>query len=155
MVNSFLKSDEISRILRDFYSRPYARGDEHDEPFYLSIGIFLLPPLREGRHFPGQEWGFRPIISTHAPTRGATRGCATPGCTNFLFLLTPLREGRHAALMRRYRPAPHFYSRPYARGDEARRAGRAATRSHFYSRPYARGDSNFSQNHKLIYMINC
>lgn len=26
---------------------------------------------------------------------------------------------------------------------------------YFYSRPYARGDSNFSQNHKLIYMINC
>ena len=79
----------------NFYSRPYTRGDEHDEPFYLSIGIFLLPPLREGRHFPGQEWGFRPIISTHAPTREATgifSNCVCP----MIFLLAPLREGRPA-----------------------------------------------------------
>ena len=70
-----------------------------------------------------------------------------------------------------------FYSRPYVRGDQINAAIRidgnifllpplhegrrnnpqedARQRMHFYSRPYARGDSNFSQNHKLIYMINC
>ena len=50
MVNSFLKSDEISRILRDFYSRPYARGD-------------IFTPEGAAK---------RTGISTHAPTRGAT-----------------------------------------------------------------------------------
>ena len=72
------------------------------------------------------------IISTHAPTRGATCALANLIVWFLVFLLTPLREGRRA-----------------------RTICTNQSPEHFYSRPYARGDSNFSQNHKLIYMINC
>ena len=144
-----------------FYSRPYARGDQ---PPLRSKGgglLFLLTPLREGRPVLDLDRAAAVVISTHAPTRGATRSGARG-------------VGKDA----------DFYSRPYARGDRAhnlagsracistraptrgatqagrdRQAGaaaistRAPTRGateahrrhaerklHFYSRPYARGD---------------
>ncbi len=58
--------------LRDFYSRPYARGDgsvveQHD----VDLVAFLLTPLREGRPAPPRRWPH-----------------------SLKFLLTPLREGR-------------------------------------------------------------
>ena len=162
MVNSFLKSDEISRILRDFYSRPYARGDIFRDRNGASALLFLLTPLREGR--PATE----PTIVTmpsYFYSRPYARGDLKTGSRSGRsrpFLLTPLREGRHVTMMAKecvryistHAPArgatgsllvppacqPDFYSRPYARGD--RRSGCAATwRScYFYSRPYARGD---------------
>ena len=58
--------------------------------------LFLLTPLREGRH-----WG----LGTEAFAE--------------IFLLTPLREGRPGAVW--LVPAPtHFYSRPCGRGDDHR-----------------------------------
>ena len=115
-----------------FYSRPYTRGDAFallDSP---REQVFLLAPLREGRLGGGVALCRQPDISTRAPTRGATKE------------QNPL----HADVK------DYFYSRPYARGD-ARRAFFPFSAPYFYSRPYARGDSNFSQNYKLIYMINC
>ena len=117
MVNSFLKSDEISRILRDFYSRPYARGD--------------LRPSRQSLRCL--------LISTRAPTRGATSQLL-PKIRDFVQISTraPTRgatRGRRGNLY----PLHHFYSRPYARGNPGETAG-AAPSPHFYSRPYARGD---------------
>ena len=94
-----------------FYSRPYARGD-------LRRAVLRTLPL---------------LISTRAPTRGATYREKPYPLTDEQFLLAPLREGRRC---------PGARCCPCCFSD-------------FYSRPYARGDSNFSQNHKLIYMINC
>ena len=37
------------RLLRNFYSRPYARGDGADDLHQPEPGAFLLTPLREGR----------------------------------------------------------------------------------------------------------
>ena len=78
----------------DFYSRPYARGDLTMGNYSNSAERFLLTPLREGRQSKyGREYGTI-VISTHAPTRGAT--CLTAVMRKNLntFLLTPLREGR-------------------------------------------------------------
>ena len=55
-----------------FLLPPLREGRQHDEPFYLSIGIFLLAPLREGRLQLGVEVILHDAISTRAPTRGAT-----------------------------------------------------------------------------------
>ena len=144
-----------SAVRCNFYSRPYARGDTTLTDFIRNTPLFLLAPLREGRLQLGVEVILHDAISTPAPTRGATRTFAVGLGSSGL----------------------NFYSRPYERGDVSERpqqqrhhaiSTRAPTRGatnlrmlcmliceNFYSRPYARGDSNFSQNHKLIYMINC
>ena len=130
----------------DFYSRPYARGDAY---FKLRANS-------------------RSSISTHAPTRGATRNTERITTINLKFLLTPLREGRHNEAWYDLRSRPisthaptrgatccnhrqafdykvNFYSRPYARGDYFA-FPLLRDDLHFYSRPYARGDSNYPQN---------
>ena len=59
-----------------------------------ALYVFLLPPLREGQHssvFTFDDWY---LISTRAPTRGATRFGAIFVRHIVVFLLTPLREGR-------------------------------------------------------------
>ena len=127
----------------DFYSRPCGRGDKGINPdgkFFQSISthapaggatetgaeyaeavdVFLLTPLREGRHSSCRPRFARTTnISTHAPAGGATRRARIPfhaaeyfysrpcgrgdaftyGCMGafVLFLLTPLREGRPSA----------------------------------------------------------
>ena len=56
--------------------------------------VFLLTPLREGRHRCLDFHHRRRNISTHAPAGGATASkTCTVSCV-FVFLLTPLREGR-------------------------------------------------------------
>ena len=57
--------------------------------------LFLLTPLREGRHGIALALLDLRVISTHAPAGGATYNAARPRFENKLFLLTPLREGRH------------------------------------------------------------
>ena len=121
----------VRESLAYFYSRPYARGDGATAAL---------------------NWGM------------------------LTFLLAPLREGRRSACSRQRCELCYFYSRPYTRGDLTRCA-RLTERRYFYSRPYTRGDDcitsantpplsfllaplhegrqQFSQNHKLIYMINC
>ena len=79
-----------------FYSRPYARGD------FFSVKYFFAP---------------RCIISTHAPTRGATAKRKNINALRKRFLLTPLREGRPARFCASLLALFYFYSRPYARGD--------------------------------------
>ena len=66
------QSHEVVDQLIDFYSRPYARGDG---------GVALCRQ-------PGD------LISTHAPTRGATGVWPSVVRRATSFLLTPLREGR-------------------------------------------------------------
>ena len=82
-------------LVHDFYSRPCGRGDvmalENGEKEYISTHapaggatqgnpgviftphVFLLTPLREGRHFPRIPKKRKiTLISTHAPAGGAT-----------------------------------------------------------------------------------
>ena len=56
--------------------------------------LFLLTPLREGRHADLRDADLRDAISTHAPARGAT-----------------------FQLLQQRRQHVHFYSRPCERGD--------------------------------------
>ena len=112
-----------------------------------ALYVFLLPPLRGGRLIP------------EATMKRAAK----------LFLLAPLREGRRTQGVGQAPRRPHFYSRPYARGDtgnvdhaaaESTISTHAPTRGatqhpgrhgcahrDFYSRPYARGDLGSDRRH--------
>ena len=105
---------------RNFYSRPCGRGDDVEGSAANTAGVFLLTPLREGRHTAAAPVNPTSCISTHAPAGGATRGTSCPclslcnfysrpcgrgdptlmiGVINYeLFLLTPLREGRRCTI---------------------------------------------------------
>ena len=78
-----------------FYSRPCGRGDGSSGSTSASGAVFLLTPLREGRHAAGAISICNYGISTHAPAGGATRSPVTLASISG-FLLTPLREGRRA-----------------------------------------------------------
>ena len=58
------------------------------------MAVFLLTPLREGRHVGFQGVVTAAAISTHAPAGGATDEYKKAFMNYALFLLTPLREGR-------------------------------------------------------------
>ena len=105
----------------------------------MGSDIFLLTPLREGRHdLPHRHGRFRqisthapaggatgaklsrrryPHISTHAPAGGATEPPPSPPRLDGLFLLTPLREGRRRLFLKISAFSSYFYSRPCGRGD--------------------------------------
>ena len=77
-----------------FYSRPCGRGDDVEGSAANTAGVFLLTPLREGRHTAAAPVNPTSCISTHAPAGGATRGTSCP-CLSLC----------------------NFYSRPCGRGD--------------------------------------
>mgnify|MGYP000993443091 CR=1 FL=1 len=78
----------------DFYSRPCGRGDPYIYGEQLLVDVFLLTPLREGRH--------------HELFRNRWKN---------QFLLTPLREGRQYDERFGGDEDAYFYSRPCGRGD--------------------------------------
>ena len=113
-----MESSTFPSPSRNFYSRPCGRGDLEQEgvtmemkiisthapaggatslacSWSMSIILFLLTPLREGRRQPAGGTPDRRNISTHAPAGGAT-----------------------ADLRRCWKHRPHFYSRPCGRGDQ-------------------------------------
>ena len=79
--------------------------------------VFLLTPLREGRHCTRYIAFRREAISTHAPAGGATVRTEVAKMEVIAFLLTPLREGRQRRRRRPRDKRKHFYSRPCGRGD--------------------------------------
>ena len=99
-----------------FYSRPCGRGDDVEGSAANTAGVFLLTPLREGRHTAAAPVNPTSCISTHAPAGGATRGTSCP-CLSLC----------------------NFYSRPCGRGDKTGGVGLASA-NYFYSRPCGRGD---------------
>ena len=146
---------------RYFYSRPCGRGDRLPHIYNTARRLFLLTPLREGRHG-GAKYAANGVpISTHAPAGGATRsenagdvrlyhfysrpcgrGDETGGRNQQpgnQFLLTPLREGRRSPPCSQRASRSHFYSRPCGRGDAPPRL-ETGRRRNFYSRPCGRGD---------------
>ena len=103
-----------------------------------SANSFQFTPLREGRRHTMAQAEFDEKISIHAPPRGATSRKFTARKLTCHFNSRPSargdlhrRAGRHE---RRY-----FNSRPSARGD-CRACRTARTRFNFNSRPSARGD---------------
>ncbi len=105
------------RIEANFYSRPYARGDLSLRQLAEKYGVFLLTPLREGRLGKDTQIQIDALISTHAPTRGATRRrCEILDTSQPISTHAPTRGATHSArgikIVRQ-----NFYSRPYARGD--------------------------------------
>ena len=180
-----------------FYSCPYARGDPlsacargrrdistraptrgatvYKYAKAVAANKFLLTPLREGRHRAELRERVPHDISTHAPTREATNGGSGGSPHVGISTHAPTREATQLCVFYVIIQiiSTHAPTREATRARSRARAGgaisthaptREATRqsptlsrrtSNFYSRPYARGDSNFSQNHKLIYMINC
>ena len=134
-----------------FYSRPCGRGDCTIPALIKMYGLFLLTPLREGRHVaiemiagmgiflltPLREGRLLALaqmvsleaISTHAPAGGATL-MAELTEVSVRFLLTPLREGR------------------------PRRFPAARQRTHFYSRPCGRGDVTYIDDAKVMELIS-
>ena len=104
-----------------FYSRPCGRGDDVEGSAANTAGVFLLTPLREGRHTAAAPVNPTSCISTHAPAGGATRGTSCP-CLSLC----------------------NFYSRPCGRGDHRPAQLPEGLRSNFYSRPCGRGDARFA-----------
>ena len=125
--------------MKNFNSRPCARGDTTGASGGPLCVIFQFPPLREGRlcrwcrrckrwkfQFPPLREGrlsarssvfSAPPISIPAPARGATN--------------------QHGRLFYRY---SHFNSRPCARGDQWAPKP-VSQEAYFNSRPCARGDA--------------
>ena len=102
----------------DFYSRPYARGDHY----------FRFPLSRI-------------VISTHAPTRGATIISTTYTYDIRNFYSRPYARGDAIALSKSKSEFSEFLLTPLREGRQKDdRALYVMTRVDFYSRPYARGD---------------
>ena len=80
--------------LRNFNSRPSARGDADADVVFQRFHEFQFTPLREGRRLLPRLLPLRILISIHAPPRGATAGCAFFVPPAPVFQFTPLREGR-------------------------------------------------------------
>ena len=145
-----------------FYSRPCGRGDVIPA-FVLFVNVlFLLTPLREGRHAVKQDGAFAGYaISTHAPAGGAT-SAPWHACDGSTFISTHAPAGGatrkvsvspHPAGISTHAPAggatelrlcagragADFYSRPCGRGD-GKLSRRLWKRTYFYSRPCGRGD---------------
>ena len=149
--------------MKNFNSRPSARGDPIRTHVQRSGFVFQFTPLREGRRLPHHWHSQRGNISIHAPPRGATTDDrnvpaelldisihAPPrGATRALdyykknaekFQFTPLREGRlFMAINSKARHDISIHAPP--RG--ATVGGyRVFGRHNFNSRPSARGDNS-------------
>ena len=110
----------LSCCTRNFYSRPYARGDSRK----------FLPTGNEGKNFYSRPYARGDLYSRQKFLANDRNFYSRPyarGDQSFMscvvvlyqkFLLTPLREGRQESSEAGTRIAyPDFYSRPYARGD--------------------------------------
>ena len=82
----------------------------------------------------------RPLISTHAPARGATAPRLV--CLFRIFISThaPARGATVIGQMFIADVKPDFYSRPREGGDPGYSWGLCLSRRHFYSRPREGGD---------------
>ena len=112
-----------------FLLTPLREGRHVAIEMIAGMGIFLLTPLREGRLLALAQMVSLEAISTHAPAGGATL-MAELTEVSVRFLLTPLREGR------------------------PRRFPAARQRTHFYSRPCGRGDVTYIDDAKVMELIS-
>ena len=106
-----------------------------------AAGLFFIYrfvlSLQEGRR-PSRPGGRRaPLISIHAPARGATWGAQRGRSPSVIFQFTPLREGRQERHRLPVYP-DYFNSRPCERGDRGRHP-MAAPPAHISIHAPARG----------------
>ena len=121
----------------NFNSRPSARGDVNQFVVVLAKVIFQFTPLREGRLQKISKKCDLPLISIHAPPRGATAadGQGERKGQNFNSRPSARGDGWSPGTL----PTWYFNSRPSARGDKSYSAFNAYQLD-FNSRPSARGD---------------
>ena len=77
-----------------FQSTPLREGRREQVAACLDYLMFQSTPLREGRHVGQCLDRAAPLVSIHAPARGATASGRTPAPRIGWFQSTPLREGR-------------------------------------------------------------
>ena len=96
------------------------REGRHAVGFPLaSTALFLLTPLREGRRGLTRGSMAKWDISTHAPAGGATQSRLPSPCWCRYFYSRPCGRGDRY-VQRIQRNSGHFYSRPCGRGDVLR-----------------------------------
>ena len=168
----------------NFNSRPSARGDQTTSGL-RTAEIFQFTPLREGRRLQVEQNSLNtlfqftplregrlvctalhplpPLISIHAPPRGATEFCVIRATDKSVFQFTPLREGRRRDRCSA-RAAGIFQFTPLREGRPAQSAfwsllitisihapprgatfqsAHQPTSAYFNSRPSARGDARY------------
>ena len=129
-------------------SRPYTRGDFNYKSNNNFSHVFQVTPLHEGRPTSPGGQSAKYLISSHAPTRGATTAqCQTRLCAAY-FKSRPYTRGDEPTIMPLLRGC-YFKSRPYARGDRGSLCILGSI-SNFKSRPYARGDAGNGQPFQFI-----
>ena len=157
-----MESSTFPSPSRNFYSRPCGRGDLEQEGVTMEMKIISTHAPAGGATSLACSWSMSIILFLLTPLREGRQKIKAGQHVSNLFLLTPLREGRRAADPEGLRGKGYFYSRPCGRGDryanlEKRdrekflltplREGRLcpcsvvfAVCSNFYSRPCGRGD---------------
>ena len=125
-----------------FNSRPSARGDSASRTSAPSLRHFNSRPSARGDVTITCERRY-PIISIHAPPRGATDGAHEGLDAKKGFQFTPLREGRQRS-RRLTRANTVFQFTPLREGRQSS-ASRRTRGIYFNSRPSARGDALISR----------
>ena len=126
--------------VRNFYSRPYARGDKDLQAAIDSYKEFLLTPLREGRlelYYIG-DYNAQFLLTPLREGRLRDENLIDP--MYIKFLLTPLREGRLTILTEYLSPTIIISTHAPTRGATKKKVYLTPNMIDFYSRPYARGD---------------
>ena len=100
----------------EFQLTPLREGRPLLREFFMPSANFNSRPYARGDHMPERHLHIYQLISTHAPTRGATRDHQIDRQLNIISTHAPTR-GATGSTNIRQTPDRHFNSRPYARGD--------------------------------------
>ena len=129
----------VQNYLKNFNSRPSARGDPIRTHVQRSGFVFQFTPLREGRRLPHHWHSQRGNISIHAPPRGATHACAFVLPHKLISIHAPPRGATWRWSIAGRADSISIHAPP--RGATGRSGGVLHDHQrHFNSRPSARGD---------------
>ena len=131
----------LLRIASNFNSRPYARGDGIAAPRQGQKHISIHAPTQGATSRHAEKCGGR-AISIHAPTQGATPKLEYCQSNNHYFNSRPYARGDVVDFSVN-EEGSYFNSRPYARGDGVPQP-QGNSIDNFNSRPYARGDATIT-----------
>ena len=108
-----------------FLLTPLREGRHYVACFGTGLKLFLLTPLREGRLNDCDLLARRCRISTHAPAGGATLPSSSSTLVRSDFYSRPCGRGDYFTAEKKALPT-YFYSRPCGRGDLASASVRLA-----------------------------
>ena len=120
-----------------FNSRPCERGDAAAAAEQQAAMEFQFTPLREGRHIKDAHSRIPPLISIHAPARGATSEGGSFSQSGTISIHAPARGA--TPLVQRDHPRNYISIHAPARGATLCGADHKV-RQDFNSRPCERGD---------------